>query len=198
MKRFLLALLTLACAHVSADVHPIHNEGFYLGGIVGADFLHLDHKPVRLEPEVGFVLGASAGYQFCSSFALEGELAYRRQNAPQLHVGSLTLNMDGLVELTTVMVNILYQWQCAQFCTPWVGMTTPYVGFGLGYAHFHELAANDFINFRGKNDSLTCQGIIGLNWAINCCMDLGLEYRCVAHHKNTYNQSVNLVLKQFF
>lgn len=207
MKRFLFALIALVCTHNSAAADC--TGGAYFSGIGGVDFLHLNESEIaKVQVDAGLVLGATIGYQFCSGFALECELAYRRQKYSNLRFRKvfdfpgLDIQMDGLSEATTIMANILYHMDYIQFCLPYVGAIVPYVGIGLGYAHTHELSCLDLpfsrVGIHACDDTLAYQAIFGLSTAISCCTDLGIEYRRMRHHQDTYNQSVNLVVKRYF
>src|SRR5215471_16907476 len=109
--------------------------GFYIQGDIGGQWTHdiklneffgvplTPDSKIKLDP--GLRAGVSGGYQFCSFFALEGELGFMGNHIDS--ITSATFIHDAYVANLPFLVN-------AKFMLPNRTIVTPFVGAGVGFS----------------------------------------------------------------
>lgn len=167
---------------------PPQDTGFYIQGDVGGQWTHdvklneffgvplTPDSKIKLEP--GIRAGVAGGYQFCSFFALEGELGFMGN-----HIDSITSAVyihDAYLANMPFLVN-------AKFMLPNRSIVTPFVGAGVGFSETILDADNiSILDTAGGvttmhgNDWDTVfawQAFAGLKFRVNDYMGISVEYR---------------------
>lgn len=182
----------------------------------------------KLEFDVGYALGGFGGYKFCGGFRVEGEISYRYNKLKKVKFGCDNIDFasasdvdvdcngsyrsyssgsygsydsygsgshhknKGHLKAWSYMVNAYYDipagWDCYSIL--------PYIGFGLGYSQ-QKLKTPHICE--AKKNGFAWQVMLGLDYVIDCNMDVALEYR---FHKGKaehfYNHDLLLVGKYHF
>lgn len=186
MKKQLLALFAFLLTSLSIYAQN-SNEGFYVGGLGGLNLEFFDSCHLKTKP--GYSIGGFAGYKFCNNIRTEGEFSYRRNE--------LRKHFHGYREIYTFMGNACYDFDL--HCD-----LTPYIGFGMGYAHERgRIRMKTDSSFRHshhkfKGNNVAWQTIVGASYQIAYNTDLGVEYRTLFTQEKSYNHLVALSLKQYF
>jgi opacity protein-like surface antigen len=162
--------------------------GFYIQGDLGGQWTH-DVKlneffGVPLAPDskikldTGIRAGVSGGYQFCSFFALEGELGFMGNHINS--ITSATYIHDAYLANMPFLVN-------AKFMLPNRTIVTPFIGAGVGFSQTILDADNiSILDTAGGvttmhgNDWDTVfawQAFAGLKFRVNDYMGIAVEYR---------------------
>lgn len=207
IKKILLTCAALiACNLFSVEA----NEGFYVGGFGGANFLHLDsmrahsHK-LHVDPKVGYTVGGTAGYAFGYGIRTEAEILYTRNkikcsNHQLFESDSGALNRiknraAGRLSTWTYMGNLLYD-------IPTGMGFTPFLGFGLGYiqqkATWRIRSLQHKVRFNKKETGFAWQFITGVAYPLCENVDVSVEYRLFKGHQHMIDHRVGIGLRNFF
>jgi opacity protein-like surface antigen len=158
-----------------------HAEGAYVG-IYGGANLHQEADTTvkntgipaidaELHTNTGWLAGISAGYQWHSGFALEGELTYRQNELDRINLLGTSIGLDGTESALALLGNAVYRLEnSSQF--------TPYIGVGIGAARLAlDADAENGGSFKDSATSLAFQAIAGVSCELTSSLALGLEYR---------------------
>jgi OmpA-OmpF porin, OOP family len=158
-----------------------HAEGAYVGVYGGANLNQDADTAVKntgipsidaeLRTNLGWLAGISAGYQWGSGFALEGDLTYRENGLDEIQLLGTHIGLDGAERVVALLGNALYRLSNpSQF--------TPYFGVGIGAARLElDADAENGGSFKDSATSLAFQAIGGISYEVTSSIDLGLEYR---------------------
>lgn len=167
---------------------PPEEAFFYIQGDIGGQWTH-DVKlneffGVPLTPDskmkldTGIRAGVSGGYQFCSFFALEGELGFMGNKINS--ITSATYIHDAYFANMPLLVN-------AKFMFPNRTIVTPFVGAGVGFSQTiidaDKIAIMDtaggVTTMHGSdwNTVFAWQAFAGLKFRVNDYMGVAVEYR---------------------
>lgn len=199
MKRILLASLICCTVYgqVVANCYECACESettfeLYVGAMGGLNFLDIDDiDHIAWDAEQGYLIGGSVGYRAPNNARLELEIAYRHNHPGELQIDDWTVPLDGHIGTTTIMVNLLHDFDLG---CEWV----PSLGAGIGYGVTHIKARDDFGRFGGKEERFAYQGIAGLSRQINDHLLVGLEYRYLNAAKHADNHSVDIAIRHYF
>jgi OOP family OmpA-OmpF porin len=130
--------------------------------------------------DLGWVGAGSFGYAFQNGLRLELEGGYRDNGIDQISGAA----GNGSVKNTSVLANLIYQYQT----TGWV---IPYVGFGVGGAHTKfsnvmPLGAGAGTTVNDSDWSMAYQGIVGMEYPVTENLGLDLSYRFL------YSPNINM------
>jgi outer membrane protein OmpA-like peptidoglycan-associated protein len=116
----------------------------------------------------GTIGALSLGYAFGNNWRAEGELS-RRSNGLDTVSGA---NASGTMRATSVMANVLYDFDINS-------PVTPYLGAGLGLTQVKLRNASPFgaSSINDSDRALAMQGIAGLSYALSDSTDLFTDYR---------------------
>lgn len=191
MKKFLFTLV-LMCVAGAQGLYAneycstsCQNQGFYVGGFGGANWLH-QRKIPEIKTDVGYTGAGAVGYKFENGIRIEGEGAYRRNTLKLKHS-----HCKGHTSATSGMVNVLYDFDTG-ICV------TPYIGGGLGYSHLKAHASCEGQSASGSDNGLAYQGIVGASVPVCHKTELGVEYRYFRARKDAEDHSVGLALRHYF
>lgn len=201
----LTAVFSALTAFISTQAQA-NQEGFYVGGFGGANWLQTNRKHHHGDGEfhhkfrTGYVAGGSVGYKWCQGYRLEGEIAYRRNQLKKSEITGFDESARGHFQSISYMANALYDmelggWNCCAIDV------VPYVGVGIGYSTQKLKLDHHSFSFEGKNkkNGFAWQLIAGLGYEISCNTDLALEYRFhVGHAKHLYNHALDLAVRYHF
>lgn len=184
---WLVVLLTSVSAYVNGYIYP----ECYVGVLGGANFIE-DNKQglLDVDMQVGGVVGAFVGCRF-NGIRLEAEVAYRRNDLLAVKEGEFSLGGKGRMEVSTVMVNALYE-------LPLPILWTPYVGFGIGYCRVDELIFARYLERNEIDNAFAWQAIVGVCRPLTYSVDLGFEYRYLQPGMHFYDHAIALSLKHLF
>lgn len=188
MKKLFLFLAAVLTLSTPKTIQALDNEGIYISGISGLSFLNYDKRHTRTEFRIGWMGGLDLGYRFCSGFRVEGEVAYRRNVLHKVKPFNQHSEKEkGSVQVWSFMARGLYE-------LPFDYRLVPYLGAGVGYDNGRAR-----VNFKRDLDGFAWEGIAGLIYPIDDCLELGLEY--IYHQGNQkkfHNNTVGLKLNWFF
>jgi opacity protein-like surface antigen len=182
----------VSAADIAVEPEPVAENNWYVsihGGIkFGEDWddtffkkcdTHCEEEwDVTGDTDNGWRFGGAVGVMFSEIFALEGEVAYMKQDFDELTINAIDgyakgweWDLDGDVAIWTGMVNLIAG-------VPVGGIFRPYVGVGGGFAH---VSLNDvFDGFLDDNDtSFALQGFAGLDVGLTENVALGIRGRIV-------------------
>lgn len=193
MKKLILTLV--ASLGLTSTILNAH-EGFYVGGVAGANFCD---TAKHLSLDTGFSAGATAGYAWNNGFRTEAEIMYRRNEFDSIKFNGNKHKIKGHVNAWTYGVNGLYDIE-----TNW-GFT-PYVGVGVVYAEnsinlkkiADENGEKHRVKAKGFSNGFIPQFIAGVSVPVNRELDLGLEYRLLRVNSHRNDHSVGIALRKFF
>jgi opacity protein-like surface antigen len=183
----------VSAADIAVEPEPVAENNWYVsihGGIkFGEDWD--DHFfwdcgdpcekeiDVTAETDNGWRFGGAVGFMFSEIFALEGEVAYMKQDFEEVTVNKInewepkgwSFDLDGDVAIWTGMVNLIAG-------VPVGGIFRPYIGAGAGFAH---VSLNDVADgFLDDDDtSFAVQGFAGLDVGLTENVALGIRGRIV-------------------
>lgn len=203
MKKHVFALLALASTVMGAGLQGSEccDEGFYVGGFAGVNFLqNIEKHGVDAKFKTGFAGGIAGGYKFRNNVRGEAEFAYRRNTLKSISFDDESLDLHGsklTAETYSVMGNVYYDfdmncWGCMSY-----GFT-PYIGVGAGWAQNKIKASSHDIEISGKDSGFAYQGIAGVSYRICHKTDLGLEYRYFASKHDFRDHTVAITAKRYF
>jgi opacity protein-like surface antigen len=181
-----------SAADIAVEPEPVSENNWYVsihGGIkFGEDwddtfFKHCGEIcekewDVTAETDNGWRFGGAVGFMFSEIFAIEGELAYMKQDFEEVTVNKIDgykegwgFDLEGDVAIWTGMVNLIAG-------VPVGGIFRPYVGAGAGFAH---VSVNDVLDdFLDDDDtSFAVQGFAGLDVGLTENVALGIRGRIV-------------------
>lgn len=150
-------------------------EGVYLSAKVGlsllsdSDLSYSDGSTGKLSFDNGWGLDLALGYQL-PMFRLEGEVAYRVNDADEFSDSDGVWKVNGDVKALTLMLNGYYD-----FCntTPF----TPYLGAGIGMARID--GSSDELGWDDSDNVFAYQLMVGAAYALSKQLSVELEYRYV-------------------
>ncbi|HTT76247.1 MAG TPA: outer membrane beta-barrel protein [Candidatus Binataceae bacterium] len=183
-------LSAAACSIVLllGGISPAHAEGFYAGVQGGATFFNDDYTRVVIPPaptigshtnfDVGWLAGASAGYELPLGFALEEEFTFRESHIDRVATTGGPLLTGGDAHSYSIMTNGYYGWHNS---TPF----TPYIGGGVGEStvvlnNLRPAFGTGTGNYGGDDAVFAYQGIAGVSYAFSPRLSLAAEYRYFA------------------
>lgn len=118
--------------YIAASLSYVHVEDADIDGI-DTDFGRQPGGYIAADP--GYGMNVGLGYGFDNNLRVELELNYRRANYKRATAGALTdADSDGSFRQTAIFANLYYDFQ--QIESGVFKGITPYVGAGLGWAHF--------------------------------------------------------------
>lgn len=197
MRKYLLTLLCLL-AFTQASAQTFTREGAYLGAIGGMNQLKYDQD--YFEAYIGYALGGFCGYKFDNGLRLETEISFRKNKMTDSFmvtdgVIEVKVDLESQTKITSVMANALYEFSPRS-------VSTPYFGFGVGYAHISENGSLEGGGgrsfFQADADQFAWQVIIGLNRRLTPDCDFAVEYRYFVPGERLENHGVLLAAKRFF
>lgn len=197
MKKHVFALLALASTLMGAGLQGSEccDEGFYVGGFAGVNFLqNLEKHGVEAKFKTGFAGGIAGGYKFRNNVRVEGEFAYRRNTLKSISFDGENDDLHGVkvtAETYAVMGNVYYDFDMG---CGW----TPYLGAGAGWAQNRVKASSHDVEISGKDSGFAYQGIAGVSYRICPKTDLGLEYRYFASKNDLRDHAVAFTAKRYF
>ena len=124
-----------------------------------------------VEHKNGYDLDVLAGYDF-GFIRAEGELAWKRAKHKEYSDSDEEVDGDGATDVRSAMINVLADVGSDQWAF--------YGGGGIGYAVIrHEIDPNPFGpgDLDLKDGGFAWQGILGVRYAVNELIDIGLKYR---------------------
>jgi opacity protein-like surface antigen len=153
-------------------VEPASAEGNYIGGGFGiaaypdADLTVPGVGTAELSSDSGFMVGLALGTKI-GSFRLEGEVAYRTNDADRLSGPGGSASVTGDVTTTSLLAN-------GYFDIGSSGPITPFIGAGLGFAN----VAVDSSGLADDSDTVFAyQFIAGVGFSVNPRLTLDLSYK---------------------
>jgi opacity protein-like surface antigen len=165
-----------------------HAEGFYAGIQGGATFFNDDYTRVVIPPnptlgshtnfDVGWLAGASGGFEWPIGLALEEEFTFRESHLDRVANSGGPIFTGGDAHSYSIMTNGYYRWHNS---TPF----TPYLGGGVGEStvvlnNLHPNFGNGTGNFGGDDAVFGYQGMGGVAYAFSPRLSLAAEYRYFA------------------
>jgi OmpA-OmpF porin, OOP family len=183
-----LLLLTCSLLLLIGFGSSAHAEGFYTGVQGGATFFNDEYTRVVIPPfptigshtnfDVGWLAGASAGYEWPLGLALEEEFTFRESHLDRVATTGGSLFTGGDAHSYSIMTNGYYRWHNS---TPF----TPYIGGGVGESTvvLNNLRPNFGTGtgtFGGDDAVFGYQGIGGVSYAISPRLSVATEYRYFA------------------
>jgi opacity protein-like surface antigen len=163
-------------------------EGFYAGVQGGATFFNDDYTRVVIPPlptigshtnfDVGWLAGASGGYEWPIGLALEEEFTFRESHLDRVATSGGPIFTGGDAHSYSIMTNGYYRWHNS---TPF----TPYIGGGAGEStvvlnNLHPAFGTGTGSFGGDDAVFAYQGIGGVSYAFSPRLSLAAEYRYFA------------------
>ena len=209
MKKTIFALVAAVAALTAIQPTEAQaQEGFYVGGFGGANFIQTSKKDdFDLKYRTGYAVGGSVGYKWCQGFRVEAEASYRHNRLKSFEFfegDDFEEDVKGHLSSWSFMANALYDMDlgCWDSCSSWD--IVPYVGFGIGYARQRIKFSEDedsgfnFHEHEAKN-GFAWQLIAGLAYEISPCTDIAIEYRFnKGPEKKLYNHTAALAVKYHF
>ena len=200
MKTYKLALLAgVALFSLSTAAHAeiIDYRGFYVGGFGGLvdpnahevdaynDNTHTTRPTSAIEYNLGYAVGAEAGWSMGNGLMLGGEYTYRRFDVDNTDDGSTTLTKNGGVTAHSFLMNATYNLPVEFF-----GIARPYAGGGIGpaYIQYKNIGLGGGEPGASLDDNkwaLAYQAFVGLGWSLTPRLALTTEYRYMATGENT-------------
>jgi OOP family OmpA-OmpF porin len=173
VKSLLLgSAVALLCA---APASAGHFNGWYIGLEGGANWTSDNDAvwgaaappagPVVIEFDSGWAVLGTVGYGFQGNWRVEGEVGYRANDVDAV-VGA-TNRTGGELTATTLMANVLYDWELSD---RWM------LSFGAGAGVAHN-QFDDGVLDQDEDYNFAYQGIAGLSYALSSRTDLTLNYR---------------------
>ena len=188
MKRYLhlLSILVLIYATFSfITVTPSMAGDAYLGGEIGVVFYPDATVNVPafgsadLASKEGYLIGILVGTKF-DVFRLEGELAYRANDADELKGPGGTAPVTGDTTSTSLMVNGYYDIKTSS-------SVTPYLGAGIGFSNVSVDYSDAGVKLADDSDMVfSYQFIAGVGFDINPKLKLDLSYKYFATTTPSY------------
>jgi len=174
------AAVPFAAAH--ADGHMgAHDEGWYLGVGVGANWLQ-DSEVGGLNSTIDTDLGALGvirfGYHYGNGWLTEVEVGYRRNNVDQINgvdASDKVNNLDG-------MINVLYQFETGTMFRPYLG-----VGLGASSVRLDNITPIAGTRIDDSDVVFAYQGIAGAMIDIDQALGVFLEYRYLGTDEPDFN-----------
>ena len=197
---FILPLLMLNCflqAEAPKDAGKQNTEGFYVGGMGGANFLVKPRMVVKAGTgedyqahyNFGGCMGAFVGYRFDDEWRVETELSYRKTNLSE--VKNLSSNArtsaDGDLASWTGLATLYYD--LGHF--PGVKKILPYVGYGMGISsvRFSNNTAG-FTPVKSSKDMFAFQLVAGFSYNLGSQYTLFSDYRYMGTNKIQFTDTL--------
>lgn len=141
MRILLILLMLVVPAQVFAgNTYVKGNVGIFMfeDSSISANNGVLDVEVGDLTASTGFGLSAAVGRGFDSGFDIELEYGYKHANFEDFKlnediVDGIEIEIDGSVNIKTLMVNGIYNFKNISFLTPYVG-----AGIGIGWVSFED------------------------------------------------------------
>ena len=197
MRKSSRLLVAAACyMALSLGIGRRAYAGFYAGVEGGATFFNNDYTRVVIPPlptigthtnyHVGWLAGASAGYEFPLGLAVEEEFAFRESDINRIANSAGVLFKGGDAHSYSIMTNAYYRWHNP---TPF----TPYIGGGVGESTVvlnNVRPAGASGNFGGDDAVFGYQGIGGVSYALSQQWSIAAEYRYFATLRPGFESNV--------
>ena len=148
------------------------DNGYYVGAGVGvvkpSDTNVSGTNSGKINLDSSFIGSVSLGYNYTSPWRGEIELSRRGGNVDSVS-GSAG---SGDVLATAIMANAIYDFDA-------MGLVTPYVGAGLGFAKIKLDNASPFgaTSYKDSDNAFAYQGIVGASYKIKDNLDFFADYR---------------------
>ena len=168
-KTLLASAAVLAVAFAAPAL--AQNEGFYVGGGVGAsiagdDNANTANTSTKLDYDWDWAGLGTVGYGFGSGFRIEAELSQRNSDVDSVAGAAGTGSMDA----TALMANLVYDIDTG------LGLK-PYLGFGAGAVRLDAgTTAIAGSTLDDRDTVFGAQGILGLGYAVTSQLDLFGQY----------------------
>ena len=216
MKKHTFALIALTSslfgASLQADESLINLnlpeecvDRVYVSGFGGVNFLQNFHRHnTKIDTNTGFAVGAAVGYRFDNLIRVEAELAYRHNELKKFHVkgghsSSKSKDLSGKRNSTcSIMANAYYDFANIN-CDVCDYSFSPYLGFGIGYAH-NRASGSHKRNFETSviDNGFAYQGMAGVTHMLSAKTLLGLEYKYFVAKHDIKDHSVTVNVKRYF
>ena len=149
---------------------------FYVQALGGLNFLEAKcGYGSHLSTKIGYVVSGSVGYELANGLRAEAEVAFRRNNADNIHFFGGDYSIDMHYQTTSYMGNLLWDISLCRF--GWgLGRYRPFIGAGAGCdQQYYE--TNEFHGcVRAKNAVFAWQVMAGINYAFSDRWNLALGY----------------------
>lgn len=185
----LLSLVTALAAVVLPQVAQA-NDGLYVGGMAGVNFLntHSAHH-THLKSKTGYTVGGVVGYHLCDNVRLEGEVSYYNNANKSVKNHGMKIDMNGRLKAWSFMANTYLD-------IPVDFFVTPYIGVGVGY----DKLSTKFNGIKGRNDGLALNGILGATKEVDAGLFVDAQYKFHQHFvrksTKTYNHALTLGVRK--
>ena len=179
MIKYLLLLLLTTTTIAQGQADEFNNPS-YVSAFGGLNGLH-PRKGNYAEFHPGYATAFAVGYRITPSCRIEGEFGYRWNKIAN------SRDVKGNIHTYSCMANGYTDFDLG--C--WV---TPYVGFGVGYAHNELALEHSRARERFTESVFASQAIVGAKAPIAEQVDLGFEYRYFVSKGSLHEQSVGLSL----
>lgn len=160
------------------------------GSVVSVDDINLSGGEFR--PETGFGIGVVGGFDF-GLFRIEGELSYRKNNVDEVEIeswGNGSMNGDGDITATSVLVNGYFDFENNTRLTPYVGL-----GLGLANIAFNNVSALGIDLIDDDTTKAAAQLAVGFSYDITDKVAMDFSYRYFftddLRLKNEFNHDVH-------
>lgn len=140
-------------------------QGAYVFGDIGPNWLRDAHTRgvnTTYSYDTGPALVLGGGWGFGNGFRLEGELGHRSNDVS---------NTVGSARATSLMANVLYDFNTGTRFTPYVG-----VGTGVADIRFHDVGAPG-TSINDSDTEWAYQGILGLTYQLSDHWKADANYR---------------------
>jgi OmpA-like transmembrane domain. len=122
--------------------------------------------------DFGYGLGGAVGYKWANGFRLESELNYFKSDIDKVKSNAGSIGVDGSVDMKSVMVNALWEFENE---TDWYS----FLGMGAGYGW-----SKGTLEGGGDKVSSTCsiplvQPILGVGYKITDNVSMAIDYKFV-------------------
>lgn len=160
--------------------------GFYLGvfgGVMVGEDLLISTDVAAIPAvntlqgswDIGFVTGASVGYEWPNGLAFETEVGYHRMEIDEVlePTTPAVTDGDGQLEIVTVMINVLYycgSGECSCGLRPYFG-----AGGGLAWNRLENNSLGE--DFNGDYTPCAWQLLAGIELVLNPCARVHIQYR---------------------
>ena len=138
----------------------------------------------QLDTDTGYGVAVTLGWLFDNNWRVEAEIGHRQLGLSQI-VSPLDSNLDGTLDITTALVNVVKDFRGKSFITPYCGL-----GVGVG---FHKITIGSIAGTRPtfgiQQDgiSIVYQALLGVNFEVGEDVDLVVGYRFLGAFKPDFD-----------
>jgi len=208
--------LFIIAALITTSVIVHANEGFYVDGTAGANFLDSSDKDVKIDFDTGYLVSGSLGYKFSNGLRVEGEIGYRRNNLNQIKIplireeyiinseegvkliSSNTIrekfNVHGHLETISFLGHLLYELQLTECINPYIGAGAGYALQSIYVKHIEGIP----VKVHGHQNGFAWDLLGGVVYSICENIDLDLQYRYFRSQGNQTDNTIAAGIKYFF